>query len=1131
LKKYKTVIDEIMELSPLEHLYEDGMEVQVMTTTSAFRITDKVPALEKENVKAIGLTGWNAVEHKTNYVTFDIDSFSNHKNGLSELELEDLLVKLEEIDFTNIYRSTSGKGYHVYVFFTDPIPASTRKEHIKISKYVRNKLNILLGGGFSEKVDVSGLVSWVWYGEKMNDKSFKQIKTGTTLDIDILSLLRFEDASNPVTKSKVNVELSVEHRAVMDWLNDNKCNWWWEDSKQLLIAHTLDLVKCHEELQLKGDFTTNTTGSTKHNCFLMPIVNGAWIVRRFGDVKEPDWTQKDEYWFTFFNKPLTLKEAFERKNGTETPSGAYMFLDLEQAVEALRLVNIEIDIPAWSVIREAKIRKKNGKLILEFRAEQNDRGDQLKGWIKETGNWKKIIGEDNMEEDKIDLSNVDNYCRYLLNPDFSDMGWFIYINNRWSSQTLTNVKHRLFTNFRKDTLVKCLIGDMIENAWVKVIKPFQEEFTGNREWNFGSKLRYTIGEESGSTPTWDNLFRHLGENIDKEAMNDLGISGKQYLLYWVVALLRNPEEPSAYLFFHGPQNSGKSMFHEALDLLFDRGYIKADKALTNQQGFNAEIESAVLCIIEETDLRNTQAYNRIKEWVTAKYISIHEKGKTPYMSQNFTHWIHCMPDSQWIMTDKGAKQIKELIDTPFTAIVNGKPYECKTGFFNTGIKEVFEIETVKGYKLQATEEHPIMCDFYDAKYDVKVGDLDLDTDLCLNNHNKLSWGLDNYSEGYILGWLVGDGTVFYRSDIELVALLYFYKDDYHICDKIEDLFTEKVKVNIRADGAKTISGKELSDLCYNYDLVNKDIIPEKIEQESSQFYKGFLSALFDADGSVVPERHTVILYQSNLSILESVQRMLLRLGIVSQIYKCRDAGKVTILGKICNNKISYSLSIRRYKNIKRFNDRVGLSRVDKQFKLDELLNSWKRKPVDEPYTTKVKTITSLGVENVYDCTIEDLHYFDCNGLVVHNCANSHLELPIFSGDTRITVIPVNPLKTIINKRELINRLRKEAQFFINKIYYLTMPEFNDRLIIPALTSTEKLKLESANDTPVEQFITEYCSKDKDSEILFSELYQKFLNDFGGDISRIMFGKNLPLYCDSDRRKKDNQKIVRGIKWI
>jgi len=787
MKKFETVIDKIMKLSPLEHLYEDGMEVQVMTVNSAFRITDTIPALNIDEVKAIGLTGWNSVTHKTTYVTFDIDSFSNHKNGLSDLEMENVLIKLEEIDFTTIYRSTSGRGYHVYVFFTDPIPASTRKEHIKISKYVRNKINVLLGGGFNEKVDVSGLVSWVWYGEKMTDLSFTTVKEGTSMDIDILSLLKFEDISNPVTKSKVNVELSVEHQLVMEWLNDNKCNWWWENSKQLLIAHTLDLVKCHKELGLKGDFTTNTTGSTKHNCFLMPIVNGAWIVRRFGDVKEPDWTQKDEYWFTFFNKPLTLKEAFERKNATETPSGAYMFLDLEHAIDALKLVNIEIDIPAWTVIREAKIRKKNGKLILEFHAEQNDRGDQLKGWIKENGNWKKIIGEDNvMEDDKIDLSNVDNYCRYMINPDFSDLGWFIYINNQWSAQTLTNVKHRLFTNFRKDNLVKCLIGDMIENAWVKVIKPFQEEYTGNREWNFGSKLKYVISEDTGPTPTWDNLFRHLGKNIDKEARDDLGISGKQYLLYWVVALLRNPEEPSAYLFLHGPQNSGKSMFHEALELLFERGYIKADKALTNQQGFNAELESAVLCVVEETDLRNTQAYNRIKEWVTAKQISIHTKGKTPYMSKNFTKWIQC--------------------------------------------------------------------------------------------------------------------------------------------------------------------------------------------------------------------------------------------------------------------------------------------------------------------------------------------------------ANSHNELPIFSGDTRITVIPVSPLDQIINKRELINRLRKEAQFFLNKIYYLTMPEFNDRLIIPALTSTEKLKLESNNDTPIEQFIAEYCERDQESVILFSELYNKFLNDFGGDSSRIAFGKNLPLYCDSDRRKTDNQKIVRGIKW-
>ena len=82
--------------------------------------------------------------------------------------------------------------------------------------------------------------------------------------------------------------------------------------------------------------------------------------------------------------------------------------------------------------------------------------------------------------------------------------------------------------------------------------------------------------------------------------------------------------------------------HEALSLLVTNGYIKADNALTNKSGFNAEMESAVICVVEETNLgKSKEAANRIKDWVTAREIAIHRKMKTPYMIQNVSHWIQC----------------------------------------------------------------------------------------------------------------------------------------------------------------------------------------------------------------------------------------------------------------------------------------------------------------------------------------------------------------------------------------------------------------------------------------------------------------------------------------------------------
>jgi len=93
------------------------------------------------------------------------------------------------------------------------------------------------------------------------------------------------------------------------------------------------------------------------------------------------------------------------------------------------------------------------------------------------------------------------------------------------------------------------------------------------------------------------------------------------------------------------QHTGKSTFPEAISLLFSPGVQIADNSLTNKEGFNGQLQNAVLCIIEEIDLsKSSIALNRIKNWVTAKFISIHIKGTTAYDDLNTTHWLQTAND-------------------------------------------------------------------------------------------------------------------------------------------------------------------------------------------------------------------------------------------------------------------------------------------------------------------------------------------------------------------------------------------------------------------------------------------------------------------------------------------------------
>ena len=69
----------------------------------------------------------------------------------------------------------------------------------------------------------------------------------------------------------------------------------------------------------------------------------------------------------------------------------------------------------------------------------------------------------------------------------------------------------------------------------------------------------------------------------------------------------------------------------------------------------------------------------------------------------------CVTADTWVMTSEGPQQVELLIDRQFTALVDGDEYpSTEAGFFCTGRKPIYEIETIEGHTLRATEDHPIL---------------------------------------------------------------------------------------------------------------------------------------------------------------------------------------------------------------------------------------------------------------------------------------------------------------------------------------------------------------------------------------------------------------------------------------
>lgn len=338
----------------------------------------------------------------------------------------------------------------------------------------------------------------------------------------------------------------------------------------------------------------------------------------------------------------------------------------------------------------------------------------------------------------------------------------------------------------------------------------------------------------------------------------------------------------------------------------------------------------------------------------------------------------CLPGDAWVLTSDGPRQIKDLIGVKVPLIIDGKAYEMESeGFFQTGEKPVLNIVTDQGWNVRLTADHQVRMDSGEW---IEAGELSPGDEVRLHEHVDVSWqGNGSTDEGYVLGHLVGDGSIRTTNWGEL-AMLFTWDTD----DGVEPVRKEISRIISlmphRSDwkawrynggaGRQICSSKAITKLASSYGIVkgNKKVT-DAVESSSSDFYIGFLRGLFDADGSVNFESRTITLSQSDRSLLLRVQRMLGRLGILS-----------TVSDEYRNNQcVLYIGGV----DAVRFMDRVGFLNSNKTERYHR--KPWIKGPYNRSPKAVIERIVPDGVEPVYDVTVSEVHAFDANGFYVHNC--------------------------------------------------------------------------------------------------------------------------------------------------
>ena len=593
--------------------------------------------------------------------------------------------------------------------------------------------------------------------------------------------------------------------------------------------------------------------------------------------------------------------------------------------------------------------------------------------------------------------------------------------------------------FRDSNFDTLIAEDLVNPHWL----PMKVQFVAPA----GEAETFDIEVEGDHEFLADGLLVHNSAGMRQGASDDQAFAGAKENLWqqdtegnWRI----DPERDSLRMANHTRVFHHKPTEQECIDAV-RKQYYSGEGAI---QWAGEAIARANCDLINTTELKIDfiKAYDQGKaqDWLKQQYPTLNLDEIEHRLARLGLN--PCVTADTWIHTEYGAKQVKDLIGVQHGTYVNGELFSTTIeGFFFTGVKPVVKLQTKEGYTLRLTENHQLLkvtAQTQKKQYTewCEVGELEIGDRIMIHDHRNIQpWdGNGNFEEGWLLGNLLGDGcfSVYQENYTYTAKLRYWGNTQLEMKEYATNLvntlpkspqYSHKLKaVYHPTNKYYEVGSSSLAKLAAKFGLRHQHkVVTPEIEQGSYEFTRGFMRGLFDADGSVQGSQNkgiSVRLSQSNLLTLETVQRMLLRLGIASTIYQNRRAeawrmmpdSKGNLAEYLC--KASHELVITN-DNIYTYQQLIGFQDPEKAQKLTALLSGYKRKFNRERFTAQISAITADGEEAVYDCTVPGVSRFDANGFVAHNCgeiigANFHC----VSGETiLITRDGMHQIQDIVGK--------------------------------------------------------------------------------------------------------------------
>jgi ribonucleoside-diphosphate reductase alpha chain len=379
----------------------------------------------------------------------------------------------------------------------------------------------------------------------------------------------------------------------------------------------------------------------------------------------------------------------------------------------------------------------------------------------------------------------------------------------------------------------------------------------------------------------------------------------------------------------------------------------------------------------------------------------------------------CVTGDTLVSTAEGLYRADELaaLGTPNTIIVDSRfesgTLKLSSPMVMTGIKPVVMLKTKEGFSIKLTKDHKVYSDKHGW---IEAASLESGERIRIASNGGAFGKKGSLEEGRILGWLVGDGHINHGPGNDR-AVLSFYGEDMLLSEEFDGYVNDVIRpsessnrknavgvVTIEKRRLNTIASARLKEFAVAWGYGGeKLLVSDKIFGGSEELQKGFIQALFEADGTVSvleKSRRAIRLTSISEQLLEGVQLLLLNFGIFSKIYRNRKkAGTKLLPGpdrapKEYNVKALHELSIEG-ENILKFAKSISFLSERKNSKVAEAISSYTHGPYKENFLVTVESVVELEREKVYDLTEPITHSFVANGIVVHNCG----EQPLYPFDS------------------------------------------------------------------------------------------------------------------------------------